>query len=372
MVWVIPPILILFAVVAGKKENVGSQSLVALITFFWISLLAALRYQTGGDWDGYENYFEAIDVHSGIFEGYVGNPLMLQFEPGYYVVGFVFKYFGLPYFAVDIFSVFVFVFAVLRLTHKESLPPYIIVLIFIGLPQLTLYYNQVRQTLAIGFVLMAIQSKTKKSFFAFGILALSFQVSSIVFLVLSVIAKFKAGFFQKIFRAGVVGIPIAVAFVAVANLNAYDLLKTFLPENLQFKIDIYQEEETGLGVFRFATILYIIFSAVFLFISYNKITIMKISQKYIIRISLLCSFLVPYSVVLFPNSYAFFNRGLVFTLILFSLSGSILHKYELNNSGQSFALIPFYGLGFISIAYYFVSLYIYGPVYIPYKSFVFQ
>jgi len=369
--WVAPPIIILVAAVAGKRETVAYQNAIVSIVFIWISLLAALRYQTGGDWDGYESYFDAVDIYANIYEGYLGSSHMLQYEPGYYVISYIVKSLGLSYLAVNVLSIFVFAFALYRFVCKEYLPLYFVSLIFIGLPHITLYYNQVRQALALGFVLMAVQSSTKKSFFALGILALSFQVTSVVFLICGVIAWFKAGFFEKLIRVGLVCIPIAIFLVRVTNIAAYDLLRIFLPENFQFKIDLYQEEDTGFGAFRFLTILYIVYCTVFLFAKYQLMRDIKVSQEYIIKLTLLCSLLVPYSVILFPNAYPFFNRSLVFSMILFSMSGSVLHKYSLGNRGPKLILIPFYGLGLLSMVYYFVTLYTYESVYIPYKSFIF-
>lgn len=368
-VWLVPPVILLIVAPFAGRKTVSSQNAIVSIIFVWISLFAALRYQTGDDWYGYETYFNAIDVRTNIIEGYLGTPLLLQFEPGYYVVSYIFKSLGFSYLSVNAFSVFVLAFALLRFNYKEKLPLYIVLLIFAGLPQLTLYYNQVRQALAIGLVLLAIQSNTKKSFVIYGVLALSFQISVVIFLILGLLARFKSDYVKKIFKAGLIGIPFSLAFVMITNLSAYDLLRAFLPENFQFKIDVYQEEGTNFGIFRLVTILYIIFSSIIIFKHYKKRHALTTKHLYIMRMTLLCSLLVPYSVILFPNSYAFFNRGLVFALIILSLSGSILHKYALNNVDQEINLASFYGLGLISVAYYFIALYVYEPVYIPYKSF---
>jgi hypothetical protein len=222
--------------------------------------------------------------------------------------------------------------------------------------------------MAIAFVLLAIQSKSNKSFLVFCCSALLFQFSSVVFLIIAFAVRYFESFSLKIFRVALVSIPLAALFFASGVVDPYEIVRLLLPESLKFKIDIYEEEETSMGTLRLVTTAYLLFIAYHLF-KKAKInnTITTLKTQMIVN-ALLCTLLIPYSIIIFQNSYAFFGRALVFSLILLSISGAILHKEALKEGQSKIGLLPIYGLGALSFSYYFISLYLYSDVYLPYKS----
>ena len=370
-VWVLPPLMVLFSATAGGKKNSSIREIIALMALLLASFFAAARFQIGDDWRGYELYYESINIDTGLIESYIGNTLMLQFEPGYYFVSYLTKSLGATYSAVNAISVASLFFTIIFLIKKMSIPPYFIILIFLGLPLVQLFYNQVRQSFAIAFVLLAVLSRKDRSFIVFSFLALSFQFSTVIFIILAFMARHYESISLKFFRFALIFIPISAAIFAAGVVDSYSLIKLALPDSLAFKVDLYNEEVTSLGTFRLGTVAYVIFLATYLSKKLRKNYFVTTLESRIITTSLLSTLLIPYSLLAFPNSYAFYGRALVFALILLSISGAILHKYTIQNSQNIKDLLPIHGAAALSLIYYFLTLYLYSEVFFPYNSIFF-
>jgi len=364
-------LFMLAATIIFERRNRSLQGVISLMSLFWASLFAAARYQTGDDWHGYEIYYEAINTSLGLLDAYLGDPLMLQFEPGYYFISYGIKLTNAPYVVVNFISVFALFFSVIYFLKKSSLPPYFVVLIFLGLPLISLFYNQVRQAIAIAFILLAIQTKNNKSFVLFCCFAFIFQFSTIIFGLLVFLARFYESFSLKFFRSVLFLMPVTAFIISLGLVEPYELLKLLLPESLEFKIDIYKEEETSLGMLRLVSVGYLIFFANYIYIKLKNLVLLTCLERRVVVCTLLGALLVPYSLILFPNSYAFYGRAVVFVLIVSSFSGAILHKRVLKQRRSMISLGPIYGLGVLSVFYYFVTLFTYSNIYLPYRS-IFQ
>lgn len=372
IVWLAAPIIILLSATAGGKKNIQTQSITTLFALLWASFFAAVRFQTGDDWHAYELYYDTINTNMGLIESYFSDLLMLQFEPGYYFISYLTKSFGASYTAVNYISVLALLFAIIYFVRKAAIPPYFVVFIFLGLPFLSLFYNQVRQSFAIALVLLAILSRRNTSFMALSCFALVFHFSTAIFIALAFLARHHELFSRKIFRLAIIFIPISFTLVTLGAIEPYSILRFILPETLSFKVEIYEGEETPLGAFRIITISYLIFVAIFLSVKFNKYHSPSTLERRVITTALLTTLLAPYSLIAFPNSYAFYGRALVFNLIILSISGAILHKHTVHNNQRRSDLTPIYGLGALSFIYYFLTLYLYSDVYLLYRSVFFQ
>lgn len=368
LIWVAPPFLIIIASITGLSARASGSDWVAIAIFAWISVAAAVRFQLGDDWRGYEIYYDAIDINIDIVEGYFSSQLMTQFEPGYYVLAYITKSAGLPYQAIDALSVLMFFLVVVRIKQKESIPIIMILFIFSGAPYISLYYNQVRQLIAISFLFLALQSKINRNIIILFITAMFFHFSSVIFVIIILLSKINEKYFQIVFRIFIGLLPLSFALFYFGGVTGYDLIGQVAPDNLQFKVEIYQNEETAVGLLRIIMILFVIVMALFINQKMLKIKDTTITQNIIIKASILAALFVPHSVMFFPNSYAFFGRILVFSFLLFAFTGAIFHKQLIKGSISQNSIIPFYALGFLSTAYYVIALSTYPDDFLPYRT----
>lgn len=366
-VWCLPIFLIFISTAVNSDKNSYIQDFIVVLALFLASIFAAIRFETGDDWSGYEYYYNSIDVESGLVDGYFKNVLMVQFEPGYYFIAYGLRLIDASYSAVNAISVTSLFIALMFSVRRLSVKPYFVVLIFLGLPLISLFYNQVRQSFAIAFVLFALQARSKKFFFILLTISLLFQFSVVVFVVVAVMSRFYKKLAYVIFNYGMFFMPFLALIIWLKILNPYEFLKIFIPDNLIFKIELYQEEETSVGVLRFFGVGYLMMVAYLIFNKFKNINKFQDLDSDFVIVALLSALLIPYSLLFFPNSYAFFGRILVFALIMLSFSGSILYK---NIGSRQGCLLPLYGLGLLSNLYCAVTLYIYSGVYFPYKSII--
>jgi EpsG family len=368
MVWGFPLIAVLIATHTGTQKKQTIQNIICALAFLWASFFAAIRFQVGDDWQGYELYYAAIDTSMGIVESYISDPHMLQFEPGYFIVSYLAKQLGAPYSVINMISVSITALALLIFAKRISAPLYLPTVIFLGIPLISLYYNQVRQCFAIGFLLLAISSKRTRFFTVFAIAALLFQFSSAIIVLLNLLTRKSESLSVATFRFALALLPIAILVLAIGLFNPYALLKFVLPQALAFKIDIYEQEETALGLLRIASAAFITFTSIHLYkLLRCQLDLSKIERQ-IVTTSLLTALLVPYALITFPNSYSFFGRALVFALIFLSFSGAIMQKHKLISAQNTIKLKPVYGLALLSVVYYGFSLVNYSEVLLPYRS----
>lgn len=370
-VWMMVPLIMLKLPILGFGLNTRLQKIITLLSLCWASFWASIRFETGGDWGGYLSYYNEIDISQSIADSYFGNALMLQFEPGYFVLSYLAKYIGLSFSTVNSLMIIILVFTFFYIIKKLSIPGYFVIFTFIGLPLLTLFYNQERMCVAVAFVLLAVVSRDRISFLLFSILAVIFHLSVFIFLLVNIIVKINANFGVKIFKMGIIFLPIFFMVYAFGFIDFFDLIFTFMPEVYGEKIMTYKENKVELGVMRYLTTAYIMFVAIYMVGLLKKINLNDNFQSQFVISSILISLLLPYSFV-FSAAHVFYARTLMMSLIFLSISGAIFHNSLLYLGASLKYLIPVYGLGVLSLIYYFFILFIYSDGYVPYKSILFN
>lgn len=369
-VWVFPLILIVLIFIGrcvGYIKSDKEENIYALMVLAYVSVFAALRYETGDDWEGYRLYFDSITLSNGIIDEYLSSPLLLQFEPGYYVLSYVVKIFGGTYSFVNFISVFAFFCALICSISRFELRALFVVSIFVGMPLISLYYNQVRQCLALSFFLLALSSKGNIKATLFGLLTLFFQYSTIPFVASLLFVKLWPTKSYNLFKILVIAAPVFLFLTWANYFGGYDLLRILTPESLAFKVSIYQEEETDFGIFRIVAIFVLTMIAIFIFKKFRKIAFGPGYLSLPIELSLIGCLQVLYASILFPNSYAFFGRALVFSLIVLAFAFAILINHYGVTTKYGTVDFWFAGLCLLSTMYYFATLIFYTDVYIPYR-----
>jgi hypothetical protein len=153
-IFITPFLLFAFAEVCGLKKRYSKLFLVFLtiITILFIGL----RYKTGGDWAGYIRIFESIHQNktTTVEQGYVWLNRII-----YYTFG---NYFVLQFIATAFVCIVTYSF-IKRYSEYPLFTFYIFLLSFFD----TLFMSQIRQSLAVGIILLSTKFILNRKLFVF-------------------------------------------------------------------------------------------------------------------------------------------------------------------------------------------------------------
>jgi hypothetical protein len=362
MIYIIIILLILFNSILFSNAKFGSN--LSSILFYIVAVIAGLRFQTGDDWAGYESYFDSIAINENIINSYLDYSHAMQFEPGYFILAYLTKNNGFSYISINLISCILLTFSLIKVIKKFNGNISNFLIIFIGLPYIILMFNQVRQALALSFIFLGI-AYYKRSYLKeiiFYLIALLFHYVSILFIAIICLVRVNEIMWKKISYVAILMAPIIYLAKYLGVFNPYTILYAITPSSLHFKIEMYGEEATEIGIARYGVIA---FFGVLSFIFINKLYSMESEIKLLIKIAITGSIFILYSVMFFPNSYSFFGRILIFSMICYSIILSDFKFFVGNiNILKKCRLI----LALISLTYYFLTIINYSDVYLPYRS----
>ena len=139
--------------------------------FFFSIIFIGLRFHTGSDWYGYIKYYNAVDWHNN------------QYGLGYQILNLFCKNIFNDYYAVQFFSSLFFIYAVFHFYLTNMKYSILGIIISISMYFNDLYMSQVRQSIAIGIILLFSDYIYQRKFLHFlcGILlAMSFHITAIL------------------------------------------------------------------------------------------------------------------------------------------------------------------------------------------------
>ena len=142
-----------------------------LSIFFFSIIFIGLRFHTGSDWYGYIRYYNSVDWQNN------------QYGIGFQILNIFCKRFFDDYYAVQFFASLFFIYSVFHFYLKNAKYPILGIIISISLYFNDIYMSQVRQSIAIGIILLFSDFIFQKKFllFLFGIiLGLSFHITAII------------------------------------------------------------------------------------------------------------------------------------------------------------------------------------------------
>lgn len=206
-------IFIIFWVIIEKKAVNRQSFWMPLLT---LSLFSGVRnYSVGTDSPGYTKVFRypepiKLDINSFSFKS----------EPGYDLYQSILLLLTNNYFWLFFFSGLIITFSYLNFIKKYSVNYLFSIFLFITLGQYTLFFNVLRQGIAISIVLIAAHYLIKKrpfKFLIYIILSSLFHVSALVllplyylvYLKINVITKMVLAFFTSLIASNVVIIYLA-------------------------------------------------------------------------------------------------------------------------------------------------------------------
>lgn len=273
----------------------------------FLLLFVGLRYNTGADWKMYTYVFDSIPIGMkklGWEIGFVG--LMKTF---YYLFG--------NYYVLQFAATLFLLFAVNRLYSRYSSYPVLSISLFVFLFLFTILMAQVRQSIALGIVLLATPYIFDKKFLPFVVtvgIASLFHVSAVLALPLYFLNR-------------PINKYVAVVFVVLAQciyaypeiiFNTMDLMSPIMPTRLEKLISVYRETVFakkvvfGTGVYYMASVALCI------------ITLLWYKRE--------------------DNQHHFYSNALLATFVLVGLSNTVSILERFQPYYYAYAIVAFVGL----------------------------
>ena len=213
-------LLICYPILASLAPIRTNYSLNLLnLTIFAILaiLIIGLRFEVGGDWFSYLIYLENARYMS-------FDRILISSDPGYVLINWISSSLGLGIAGVNLFGGSVFIYGLLRFCIRQPLPwlgllvatPYLLIVVGMG-------YS--RQSIAIGFALIALSIWNEKNiikFFVLISLAALFHKSAAILFPLAFFIKTKRNEIKWVFAApGIIVVSLLLFF----NFFQSDLFK---------------------------------------------------------------------------------------------------------------------------------------------------
>ena len=160
-----------------------------LLGFVFVMLTTLRSANTGLDTPNYYNAFTFKLASIGFSDLFTGG---LRGETGYKFLALVLHTFGLGFQWVTLFEALVYLIPVVYIVHKYSRNPYYSLFMFVAYDYYLFSMSALRQTIAMGFVLIAFEMVVRKktaAFFLFIALAIFFHFTAVVALPIYFLSK---------------------------------------------------------------------------------------------------------------------------------------------------------------------------------------
>ena len=262
-------------------------------------------------------------------------------------------------------SLFLF-YAFYQFTKHFSINKFYLITIYLGFPFLYLNFGAVRQSLAVGFLILGCnyylchQNKIRSLFIAS--IGLLFHLSSFIYLALfaAVIFYKKINIKSRFLIMILSGIICLTYFIDFRSLNSLFPALSYFFEKITLYKNIDREESLLISFY----LIYLIFLMVYINRYKNSVAP---KQKFILQYALVLIFTSVLLAIIYSNSYVFYTR--------LYLLASIFHGYAIAlilsvNKGR-FHFFIFVLTIIIALFYYLRILYLNMQDFIPYKTFIY-
>jgi hypothetical protein len=330
-----------------------------------IGVFAGLRHETGQDWPAYEAFFENLDLAQSPFRP----DDRIQFEIAYYSLNYAVKWLGGSYSVVQLLASVFCSFAVYRVTRRFAVNRFYVLTIYVGYSFLILHFAQVRQSIAIGFFLLAcdhfLRHEKKPPALLIAMIGPLFQFSSLMYVALLILVFLWPKPEARARGLAMLGIGAAAVIAMSYVVDAYGLLALVATSSAEEKIAIYQSLQVEQGPGQLVYSAYLTALALYFFGSLRYVPRRRLIIVRYAIVSLLLSVLFT---LIFPGTYAMYSRAYVVACLFQGYAAAIVYasrKGWLPSAVFAASLL-------MSAAYYWRLLSLYADQYTPYRSILFS
>jgi hypothetical protein len=200
--WVLFSVFAFGAVLAmGRAPSKWLDALLIAALIFSVVLIG-FRYQVGGDWDNYANFYKRLSpsLTSSLF--------VLNSDPGYGLINWLGRTFGLALWFVNVSCASILVWGLAKLAAKQP-RPWVFFLIIVPYGFIVVGMGYSRQSAAIGLTSLAMSSfsdRQGKRASLYNVFAILFHKSCIFMLPLIALADRRKRFVNLILAIALVGL----------------------------------------------------------------------------------------------------------------------------------------------------------------------
>lgn len=328
------------------KQKINIGNLFFFICSLYLILICGLRsVEVGRDGVQYYNFY--IQARNLSFNELANSWQQSGLEKGFLVIEHLFSHvLRLPYNVFLLFTSFLSIFPPMLLIKKYSKNTLFSVLLYLFLGMYFFSLSGIRQSVSMGFLCLAYIFIDKSKLFMSLIMtciAVTFHISSIVFILVFLFKKFKINKFVIII------IFISIIFSFIIGEYIFNFITNLI--NLEYeKI----EDSGGFGTYFFILFIYLVS------ISFTPKNIEK-SRNYSLQFLMISLFLIIWPVVRFNAST--FRLVYIFQLFLIIFVPNLIYKI----SRKDIKLCVLFLILIVSVIYF--KLYVYNDynMYIDYK-----
>lgn len=323
-----------------------------LLTIFFISILSAIRWKTGTDWDSYYELFS-----------FGGN---LSEYMNYYHFEYFFKFINfLGNKIIGNYNVYLFIITFLTLLLKTIVivkRPYILIVFLVLFSGSLLDLFPTRQSISCSIVILSIYFYSKNKYLKFIILlciSTMIHISSIVILLVIVIDKLSL---FKIFLIALFSSLLIYLFLYNGNLIS---ILTIIKPNVIEQYNLYITSSININYIALIykiSIFFIIFK-IFPFVQ-NKLIEFEILSIKLFMFGLIVNIIIP---ILLPN--VFIRLTLPFISFEFIVLASLVYysiKYIINNHFSKLVVLILFFI--YCLVRFYGSFSNYSDLYYPYET----
>ncbi len=351
--WTLFIVLSFLSLLETSIKNNKQLYIIICIIFTYIS---GFRYEVGGDWSTYLNYYNFFNNLDLI--DFFQNTNLITHDIGYLLLNYIFSKLSLSVVAVNLISSLIFCFGLFTycsLFERKYLAlltsfPYLYLVVSMG---------YTRQSIAIGLTLLAIEklSKEKENWFLFILfISLLFHKSAIILLLIYFLSLFMS---HNFFVANKIKIFFSFFFIVVSTFFLNDLI---FEKFYHYFLTDYDSK----GILPRITLLLIGLFPALIFLIVNKNFNIKLRNFYFV--SIFCVIFLFNLYILFPqNGDAAIDRLLLYFLF-FNIFGLAVAPDLLNSIINSFfSTILIVLLNFL-IIFVWLNYAIHSFAWLPYRN----
>lgn len=333
-----------------QKSNIIKKNLYCNIIGILFALVTGLRSQDVGSdttiyYIGYENF-----IHTNNIEAAIAN----HEDVGYFTFAWLYAHEGLPFWALTLTVSIFFYFAVTKFIRSYSSDPTLSFLILMAFSFFQFSMTGIRQTIAFGFTLLALNEAFRADFsykkiLIYILLGYLFHKSCLIFLLLIPILLFK----NKVNNIFVI---ISIIFLFIGLLYNTDLMSMMLALSSDTRFEEYEIDNLGAGLTT-----YLLYFAIYLILIFNLKNYERLTRRGGLDICLVFFSVLFQSTVLVQS--IMFRIVWYFSIALIIILPQMIQTFTKSNRRLADAIV------YSALLYMYLGITMQTAHVVPYKFF---
>ncbi|WP_211252259.1 EpsG family protein [Marinobacterium jannaschii] len=171
-------------VISPWRLDYSARLFAFVLVSIFFTIMIGFRHEVGGDWFAYLDHFSAISSQ-GFWD------VISRGDPGYYLINWIVAFFGGSVYIVNLCCAALLMYGLIRFANKQP-EPWLSILVAVPYFLIVVAMGYTRQSVAIGFILVALCCLSEKNIFGYlcwVALGALFHKSAIFFLPIAALSS---------------------------------------------------------------------------------------------------------------------------------------------------------------------------------------